>query len=161
MCLLLIKPYLADNAVIVVDDSNYRHVRQANRDFLLTNQEFKLTYQTYTAAHPENLKKEARMEAEAGWWNGINVILKDNKGSFKPFYPPTLRNRQLFENDHIIHTVRYPEAVRKYSWLTNILAKLRGGKFREELTGSYKVLNTFSNDLNEVKFNPSFFDQNP
>ena len=33
MCLELALPYLHEQAVIIVDDSNYRNVRQANRDF--------------------------------------------------------------------------------------------------------------------------------
>jgi predicted O-methyltransferase YrrM len=159
MCLMLIKPHLASNAVIVVDDSNYRHVRQANRDFLLTNPDFRLIYQTYTKAHPANLSGDDKKGAETGWWNGINVIVKDNDNLFEPFFPPTMRSRQLFENDHHIHTIRYPEAVRKYAGLINLLAGIRSNQFRKDLTGEYNMLNTFSSGLDEVKFNPSFSGQ--
>jgi len=158
MCLLLAKPYLADNAIIIVDDCNYRHVRQANRDFLLTNRDYKLIFQSYTKAHPSNLKGDARREVEAGWWNGINVILKDSKNQFEPFFPPTIRERILFENDHYIHSVRYPEAIKKYSGLINLIASFAGHKkFRNDFIGSYKSLNTFSYNLTYDNYNMSFF----
>jgi predicted O-methyltransferase YrrM len=158
MCLMLIKPHLAGNAVIVVDDSNYRHVRQANRDFLLTNPDFRLAFQTYTKAHPSNLRGDDKKEVESGWWNGINLIVKDDDKLFKPFFPPTMRSRLLFENDHHIHTIRYPEAVRKYAGLINLLARISRNQFRKDLTGDYSTWNTFSNSLGEVSFNPSFSD---
>ena len=79
MCLLLAKPYLSKNAIIVVDDSNYLHVRQANRDFLRTNPEFKLLFEAYTACHPRNMSESEKKEALGGWWNGINILIKDNE----------------------------------------------------------------------------------
>lgn len=161
MSLMLIKPYLANNAVIVIDDSNYRHVRQANRDFLMTNPEFKLIFQAYTKAHPSNLKGEDRRDVEKGWWNGINVILKDSNNSFSPFYPPTLRDRILFESDHHLHTVRFPEAIKKYSGLINLIASLSGkNRFRKDLTGTFKTLNTYSDNLTRDNYNKSFFADN-
>ena len=56
VCLLLAKPYLADNAVILIDDSNYRHVRQANRDFLISHPEFKLVYEAYRCSSPKLIR---------------------------------------------------------------------------------------------------------
>ncbi len=160
MCLLLIRPHLAATAVIVIDDCNYRHVRQANRDFLLTNPEYKLIFQAYTKAHPSNLIGDDRKDAERGWWNGINVIVKDSNNQFLPFYPPTLRDRTLFENDHTLHTVRYPEALKKYSGLIDSLAGITGSKFSRDLKGRYKSLNTFSDGLSADMYNPSFFTDN-
>jgi len=156
MCLLLIKPFLSDNAVIIVDDSNYRHVRQANRDFLYTHPEFKMIFQIYTDAHPSNLEGEERKKAENGWWNGINIMIRDSSNQFDPFYPPTLRDRTLFENEHNIHTIRYPEAVRKYAGIASTFAGLARLKFKKELTGKYNSLNTFSDNLNYERYNPSF-----
>ena len=52
VCLQLAKFYLSKYAVIIVDDSNYEHVRLANRDFLLANPEFKLLYEAYTDCQP-------------------------------------------------------------------------------------------------------------
>ncbi len=48
MCLELALPYLTDHAVIVIDDSNYKHVRQANRDFLKIHPSYKLIFEAYT-----------------------------------------------------------------------------------------------------------------
>lgn len=161
MCLMLIRPHLAPNAVIVVDDSNYRHVRQANRDFLVTNPDFRLVFQAYTKAHPANLAGDDKKKAETGWWNGINVMVKDDENLFEPFFPPAFRNRQLFENDHHIHTLKYPEAVRKYSGLINLLARIRSNQFTKDFTGEFNTLNTFSSSLDKFKLNPSFGEFKP
>ena len=157
MSLLLIKPWLSDDAVIIVDDCNYRHVRQANRDFLLTNNEYKLIFQAYTRAHPDNLKADERKEAEAGWWNGINVIGRDPDNYFAPFFPPVLKDKRLFTNDHHIHTAMYPEAFRKYSQIVDLIASIASGMQAKRFRGKYKSMKTFSNDLIYDKLNPSFF----
>jgi len=157
MSLLLIKPWLTEDAVIIVDDCNYRHVRQANRDFLMTNREYKLIFQAYTKAHPDNLKADERKEAEAGWWNGINVIGRDPDNCFAPFFPPVLKDKRLFTNDHHIHTAKYPEAFRKYSGITDIFASASGKMGGKSQTGKYKSLNTYSDELIFDNFNPSFF----
>jgi predicted O-methyltransferase YrrM len=109
MCLQLALPYLHDNAVIIVDDSNYRHVRQANRDFLVTHPDFKLVFEAYTPCHPQNMTHEQQHEARQSWWDGVNIIVKDPGNKLKPMYPPTERSRQLFENDHIIHASNLAE----------------------------------------------------
>lgn len=157
MCLLLVRQYLAGDAVIVVDDSNYRHVRQANSDFLKTNPGFRLVFEAYTRAHPSNLSPVEKEEAMMGWWNGVNVIVKDIEGKFSPMYPPTLRDRTLFENDHFIHTVKLPEVIKKYAPLVAGLAGLAGKRFKKDLVGKYRSLNTYSDGLKKTNYNPSFF----
>ncbi len=157
MCLLLVRQYLAGEAVIVVDDSNYRHVRQANSDFLKTNPDFRLIFEAYTKAHPSNLSNAEKEEARMGWWNGVNVIVKDREGKFSPMYPPTLRDRTLFENDHFIHTVKLPEALKKYAPLVAGLAGLARKRFKKDLVGKYRSLNTYSDGLKNENYNPSFF----
>ena len=72
MCLQMALPYLHEKAVIIIDDCNYEHVRQANADFLLTHPEFKLLFQSYSNCHPENVSGNQDF-----WWDGINVIVKD------------------------------------------------------------------------------------
>lgn len=106
MCLELVLPMLHPEAVIVVDDSNYRHVRQANRDFLITHPEFKLAFEAYTSCHPSNMTAEQRAIAEEGWWNGVNVIVSDTGNALPEIYPPTERSRQLYENEHTVHAHR-------------------------------------------------------
>lgn len=109
MCLALAAPYLHSNAVVVVDDANYPHVRQANRDFLRTWPEFRLMFEAYTAAHPAEMRREAQTEAKAGWWNGLNVIVRDPLGILSYGEPPTERSRILYENGHLVHTARLAE----------------------------------------------------
>lgn len=169
VCLLLIAPYLSPSAAIVVDDCNYRHVRLANRDFLMSNPDFRLIFEAYTSGHPNNMEEKARRLATSGWWNGINVIVRDPAGVLMPAYPPTLRNRTLFVNDHLVHGERYaalaPEGVALLSAICS-LSPIRAAKafakamskFQQtspDLTGNYPDLNTFSEGLPAGRFNPS------
>jgi predicted O-methyltransferase YrrM len=106
MCLLLAKPFLADDAIIVIDNANYNHVRQANKDFLLTHPEYKLMFEAYSRAHPANLQGEELADAWENWLDGINIIVRDKKNYLKPLYPPTLEDKTLFLNEHRIHPMR-------------------------------------------------------
>jgi len=162
MCLLLALPLLSHDAVIVVDDSNYRHVRQANCDFLKTHPEFALLFEAYTARHPENMSRADRQEAERGWWNGVNIIVRDAGRTLPRTYPPTDRDRTLFVNEHIVHAARYaaiaPEAVSMLSAFPNpyrmalYLAKImRGARKKPSLVGEHPAMNTFSQDLPKRK----------
>lgn len=166
VCLLFALPYLADDAVIIVDDSNYAHVRQANRDFLVAHPEFKLLFETYTEAHPQNLKGERRKEAENGWWNGVNVIVWDKKNQLPPMYPPTIRSRKLYENEHIVHASRFPEgaiasiALAENYAQRNLLGILKHNwnffkRFRldEESKKKFRHMNTYSEHLPRMHFN--------
>jgi hypothetical protein len=64
--LLLIKPFLADQALIIVDDCNWSTVQQANWDFMAANPECQvlLEFQTPVARYPT-------------FWNGIHVFSWD------------------------------------------------------------------------------------
>jgi len=75
--LLRIVPYLSNDAVIIVDDANYPHVRQATNDFLKTHTDFALFLEAYTKKHPANMTDTEKNEALEGWWNGINIMVKD------------------------------------------------------------------------------------
>ena len=122
MCLQLAKGYLHENAVIIVDDSNYSHVRQANRDFLVTHPEFKLVFQSYTPCHPKNMDVQERKEtAENRWWNGINVLVKDPNNKLETIFPPTVRERKIYENEHFIHSCRLAEDVPEIIKLAQVL----------------------------------------
>ncbi|MBI1202273.1 MAG: hypothetical protein GC182_07160 [Rhodopseudomonas sp.] len=85
--LLLAKPFLAENCAIVVDDSNYAHVRQANGDFLRSEPEFALLFEAYTRAHIANLPATEKAEVAAGWWNGAHVMVRDPSGLIPRAYP--------------------------------------------------------------------------
>ena len=101
MCLDLAVPYLDERAILVVDDSNYEHVRQANRDFLVCRPEFRLVFDAYTPTHPHNMSDAEQAEAARGWWNGVNVIVRDS--SIAPIYPPVAPTRDRFLLDHRVH----------------------------------------------------------
>ncbi|MBE2246043.1 MAG: class I SAM-dependent methyltransferase [Candidatus Competibacteraceae bacterium] len=106
VCLLMSKKYLSDQAIIVVDNSNYNHVRQANQDFLYSHPDFKLLFEGYTKSHPANLKGDDLNHAWDTWLDGINVIVRDPYNELRPMYPPTIRDRALFFADHRIHPMR-------------------------------------------------------
>lgn len=106
MCLQLALPFLSENAIIVIDNSNYNHVRQANRDFLFTHPEYKLAFEAYSRTHPANLKGKELEDAWKNWLDGINVIFRDKKNELVPMYPPVLKDKTLFFNDHRIHPMR-------------------------------------------------------
>jgi hypothetical protein len=85
--LLLAKPHLAANCAIFVDDANYAHVRQANTDFLRSHSEYALLIEAYTPGHIANLQGEQKAAALAGWWNGVNVMVRDPDGLIERRYP--------------------------------------------------------------------------
>lgn len=169
VCLQLAKPYLSDLSVIVVDDCNYRHVRLANRDFLIANPEFKLLFESYTKCHPANMDKHSVSErgARKGWWNGVNIIVHDPNNELNQMVPETLRDRQLYENEHIVHSAKYgfgaPEAVfflqslmsfrlfRALNQLVKMCFKFR--RINKQLLGCYDSMNTYSENLTEGNFN--------
>ena len=70
VCLLQAKRLLAEGAVIVVDDSNYEHVRRANADFLASHDDFALLFEAYTPCHPANMDEAAREVAGAAGGTG-------------------------------------------------------------------------------------------
>jgi hypothetical protein len=169
MCLLLARPFLTRDVFIIIDDSNYHHVRQANYDFLMTNPEYKLIFEAYSSAHPHNLNGNNNIELSNNWWNGVNVIVKDCDNQITPMYPPTERDRILFENDHLLHSSKYPEALPAVANLTNVikpfhLLKLIYRIFQVHKTihqlpsrfiGKYERVNTFSENLESIRINPS------
>ncbi|MEY3050375.1 MAG: hypothetical protein RLY31_160 [Bacteroidota bacterium] len=155
MCLQLALPFLADHAVIIVDDSNYEHVRMANRDFMRTHPTFKLLFESYTKAHPQNLRGPAHSAARAGWWNGVNLLVRDPDNRLSTHYPPTLRNRTLYENDSYVHSSRYaallPEYLKVLRYVAPVWNALLGLKVPLPFRTRYKSLNTFSEDLPQEK----------
>lgn len=159
MCLQLARPYLHPNAVVVVDDSNYRHVRQANRDFLTVCPEFKLLFEAYTPAHPKNLSEKKRGQAREGWWNGVNVLVRDEDDELPRHYPPTPEDRSLYLNEHHIHSAKYAELAPQ---LLNALADLSNARLLRALRrvggvlcdvmeknfqDRYSAMNTYSDEL--------------
>lgn len=169
MCLLLFKPYLSKNALILVDDSNYLHVRQANMDFLVTNPEYKLIFEAYTEGHPHALDADKREQANLGYWDGINLMLNDPDGKIKPMYPPIFEDKTLFYNEHNVLSAKYadcaPDAIKVARALKPFNPiKLTGSIFRlnkkvrrsdTKYNGIHKHINTFSNTLQNININTS------
>ena len=73
---------MSDNSIIIIDDSNYYHVRKATQDFLETHNNYSLVFQKYTKKHIANEKKNKNFYLD-GYWNGINVLYKSSKNKFK------------------------------------------------------------------------------
>jgi len=87
MCLQLIIPYLHKNAVIIVDDANYPHLKKANRDFLATQSSLKLIFDVYITAHPLNMDSQSQGAIRRSWWNGVNIFAKDSNNVLEPIFP--------------------------------------------------------------------------
>ncbi|MDA8930277.1 MAG: class I SAM-dependent methyltransferase [Bacteroidia bacterium] len=151
MCLLYAKPFLADESVIVIDDCNYKHVRQANRDFLISHPEYKLVFESYTEAHPNNQSANVVQQSREGWWNGINVIARDPNNVLSTMYPPVEQDKSLFVNDHTMHSIRYPEYVTKFIPIINTISSFMNSKWKpkNEFIGDFDKLNTHSKGLKE------------
>jgi hypothetical protein len=167
MCLELILPYLHRDSVIVVDDCNYLHVRQANRDFLVTHPEFKLVFEAYTKCHPKNMNSSDEADARKGWWDGVNIIARDPQNLLPKMYPPTERSRLLYENDHITHAARLAEITPQAIEMANHIYSRKPIKTLKSLVRICKEslhnrkkygkrfdnMNTFSEDLPKFNFN--------
>lgn len=167
MCLELALPYLHEEAVIIIDDSNYRHVRQANRDFLVTHPEFKLLFEAYTSCHPKSMSKNEEKQAMTGWWNGVNIIIRDKDQKLSSIYPETERSRILYENEHIVHASQLAELAPQSVGLLQYLYEGNFLKFvasylklyrllireKSKYDDRFKSMNTYSNKLTASKFN--------
>lgn len=101
--LLFAMEYLHERAVIVIDDANYRHVRQANRDFLAAQPDYRLIYEGYSAGHPDNLTPEQLDAARNGWWNGVNILVRDPEGALPREFPPVADDKTPYFNEHYVH----------------------------------------------------------
>jgi len=164
ICLLFAKGALHDNAVIIVDDSNYQHVRMANRDFLLSHPDYKLVFEAYTARHPIHMDSQEEAAARAGWWDGVNIMVRDHDNVLEPILPSDEPKSMCFVNDHIVHAHRYgelaPHAIqflvgleqparfpRTLFGLMKRFRKFRDGRHAESL-----ATNTFSGGLTAGRY---------
>jgi protein O-GlcNAc transferase len=70
IALLLVKPFLADRALIIVSHSNYEAVRQANLDFIASH------------SHCQMLIDLAAQEnRDRAFWNGLQILSWDARGA--------------------------------------------------------------------------------
>lgn len=84
MGLLLAKPFLAERALIVVDDSNWDGVQQANWDFIAAHPQCDLLLDlpTPTNGHPS-------------FWNGIQVLSWDTQSNHHYDWSTLVRKRKI------------------------------------------------------------------
>lgn len=109
ICLTLAKRFLHDNAVIVIDDANYPDVRRSTRDFLLGHPEFKMVFEAYSPDHPANLERDELAKWEAGWLNGVNVLVRDPDNVLPDMLPPVDEDRTLYFNEWLVNRLRLAE----------------------------------------------------
>ncbi|MGY6587778.1 MAG: class I SAM-dependent methyltransferase [Wenzhouxiangella sp.] len=86
--LLRVKSLMAHNGVMLVDDANYPHVRQAVFDFLQSAPDYALLCEAYTPGHPANLSPDEKSKALSGWWNGVNILVHDPEHCLPRTLPP-------------------------------------------------------------------------
>jgi hypothetical protein len=170
MCLLLALPFLSPTSTIVVDDANYRHVRLATRDFLVTHPEWALLFEAYTRCHPMNMSETEHREARLGWWNGVHVLVRDSDHVLERSLPPTLRDRRLQEDEHTLQSAKYavdaPALVEAWTGLRTLSPEaLAKGVWRlvnhrppSDLVGTHRTMNTFSDGLPEFRMNEAVGD---
>lgn len=161
VCLMFAQKFLSERAIIVIDNCNYNHVRQANQDFLYGNPEFKLLFEGYTRSHPANLKGDELNEAWNSWLDGVNIIVKDPDNELPAMYPPSVRDRSLFFSDHRIHPMRNSvlawraaklaavlkpfQPIMFLAYLYKLILEVR--KRKKSDIEPYPYINSFSNSL--------------
>lgn len=158
ICLGYAPRFLKRGGVIVVDDANYPHVRQATADFLVMFPEFKLVFEAYTERHPANMTASEADEARKGWGNGVHVIAHDPDDRLEGLTPPVPTNAR-FIRDHDLHIARHAplayeaadlvQAVLRPWQLPKAIARLARAAWtrRHELAGRYRSTNTESDGL--------------
>ena len=102
--LLLIKPFLAEKALIIVDDSNWGTVRQANWDFMAANPECQLLLDLRTTG--------ARYPTfSPTFWNGLQILSWDVDKSYN--YPSStlleMRQRHVVKAIYNLQTLEQNE----------------------------------------------------
>ncbi|MDA0991010.1 MAG: class I SAM-dependent methyltransferase [Verrucomicrobia bacterium] len=168
ICLLLAKGYLHDNAVIVIDDANYSDVRFSTRDFLLGHSDFKMIFEAYSPAHPANMTATEKQVHEAGWLNGVNVLVRDPAGVLSDMLPPIDPDtRTVYFNEWLVHRLRRaelaPEAVTLADAIctgdvsaeetARVALLKRQGDGKDISEGRFADRNTHSGGLTEGRFN--------
>ena len=165
--LLLALRHLHDRAVIVIDDANYAFVRRSTADFLAGHPDFRMIFEAYSPAHPANMGDAKRRRWEAGWLNGINVLVRDPEGVLPHMEPPVDADRTLHFNEWLIHRLRRAELAPEAVVLAEAICAgdaaaeadarkallHKHGIWRDVADGRYQDRNTHSAGLTEARFN--------
>ena len=120
-----------------------------------------------TDCHPDNMKEEEVKKARKGWWNGVNIIVYDPNNILDNILPETKRCRNLYLNEHVVHSDKYSflavESIAFFRSLFSfrflrmaknfykIVAKCFG--YKRHKIGTYSSMNTYSENLSKGKFN--------
>ena len=154
VCLLAGLRHLHERAVIVIDDANYPDVRWSTKDFLTGHPEFKMLFDAYSPAHPANMTGEEKAVHEAGWLNGVQVLVRDPDGSLPDMMPPTDEaERTLFLNEWLAHRLRLAELAPEALALADaVCSDADETGAREDLRAKYKD--------NEKRFSARLADRN-
>ena len=155
MGLMLAQPHLHENCVMIIDDANYEFVRQSTVDFLKSFPEFKMVFEGYSPAHPANMDEAALKHHEAGWLNGINILVRDPGGYLPTMLPSVNPDKTLYVNDWLVHRHQLAELAPEA--LTQLHEKQKigdgMGKDKGQKAKMFSDRNTFSNGLPEQNFN--------
>lgn len=168
IALLLGKRFLHERAVVVVDDANYPDVRQSTADFLRSHDEFKMVFEAYSEGHPANLDPSTLSRAEAGWLNGIHVLVRDPDNLLPAMAPSAGAMKHLYINDWLVHRHQLAELAPQALALAQ--AAVAGGDeagARAALQAGYAAdqgafdtrladRNMYSANLPAGRFNPAF-----
>ena len=163
--LLKIEKFLSNKSLIIIDDANYAHVRQATKDFLTINPSFKLLCEAYTETHIANLEEDKKQNVIDGWWNGVNIIVKDEQNYLDRNFPQIDKeNRDFHFLNHDFMRSKYVEINHE---LISLITKLENNNFDDNNTidqikslidihnkkfpDRYKHQNTYSDQLNNFK----------
>ena len=167
VCLLAGLCHLHERAVIVIDDANYPDVRWSTRDFLTGHPEFKMVFDAYSPAHPVNMTPEEKGGHEAGWLNGVQILVRDPDGDLQAMMPPTNpAERTIYLNEWLVHRLRRaelaPEAVALADAICtgDTLAEKKARKallnkygiWRDVSDGRFEDRNTYSAGLTVARF---------
>lgn len=137
--LLKIVSFLADECVIVVDDANYPHVRQATNDFLKTHPDFALLMEAYTPKHIANMNAKEKEAAIAGWWDGVNVMVRD-PGKTIPRAFAKEDQRQIYPVAHEVFRHEFAEIAPELLKLAGRLADGRPNEGAETVKAMKRLI---------------------
>jgi hypothetical protein len=98
------------------------------------------------------MEEEQKKLAMEGWWNGVNIIVKDPINKLKQMFPSTERSRLLYENEHIIHSMALAQFAPLGLSLIQNISNLNFLRVIEILFKNLAAIRKSKKELN-IKFN--------
>jgi hypothetical protein len=126
-----------------------------------------MVFEAYSPAHPANMTDADRGRWEAGWLNGVNVLVRDPDGLLPDMAPPTEAGRTLYFNEWLVHRMAMAELAPEAVCLAEAVCSGDAGAEREgrdallkrqatlgdRLGGRFADRNTYSAGLTQARFN--------